>query len=106
LSLPEYWVIIDRLDNEHNEEVLMDRSVVLAVGDTCKLGSGKDHITYAGMISDKAYSIVQRKRKFGPYMGWGFAWNLFYPREQTRITIDDVGIQVENVTPQEIRLRI
>ena len=84
----------------------MDRSVVLAVGESYKLRSGKDHITYAGMVSDKTYSIVQRKRKFGPYMGWGFAWNLFYPREQTRITVDEVNMEVESVTPQEIRLRI
>jgi len=58
------------------------------------------------MPSDKVYSIVQIKRKFAPYAAWGYAWNLFYPREQSKIRIDDVNILVENVTPDEIRLRI
>ena len=84
----------------------MDRSVVLSVGDTYHLRSGKDHIIYAGMPSDKVYSIVQRKRKFVPYSAWGYAWNLFYPREQSKIKIDGVDILVENVAPDEIRLRI
>jgi len=84
----------------------MDSSVVLSVGDTHHLRSGKDHIIYAGMPSDKVYSIVQRKRKFVPYAVWGYAWNLFYPREQTRIRIDGVNIFVENITPDEIRLRV
>ena len=84
----------------------MDRSVVLSVGDTYHLRSGKDHIIYAGMTSDKVYSIVQRKRKFVPYSAWGYAWNLFYPREQSKIKIDGVDILVENVAPDEIRLRI
>ena len=84
----------------------MDRSVVLSVGDTYHLRSGKDHIIYAGMPSKKVYSIVQRKRKFAPYSAWGYAWNLFYPREQSKIKIDGVDILVENVAPDEIRLRI
>jgi len=41
-----------------------------------------------------------------PYAAWGYAWNLLYPREQIRIRIDGVNIQVENVTPDEIRLRV
>ena len=84
----------------------MDNSVVLSIGDEYHLRSGKDHIVYAGMPSHKVYSMVQRKRKFGPYMGWGYAWNLFFPREQSTIRIDGVNIQVENVTPSEIRLRV
>jgi hypothetical protein len=84
----------------------MDNSVVLAVGDTYHLRSGKDRIVYAGMPSEKVYSIVQRKRNFVPYAAWGYAWNLFFPREQSRIRIDGVNIQVENVTPDEIRLRV
>ena len=84
----------------------MDRSVVLSVGDTYHLRSGKDHIIYAGILSDKVYSIVQRKRKFVPYAAWGYAWNLFYPKEQTKIRIDGVNILVENVTPDDIRLRV
>jgi len=81
----------------------MDNSVVLSVGDTYHLRFGKDRIVYAGMPSEKVYSIVQRKYDF-PYQG--FAWNLFYPKEQSKIRIDGVNILVENVTPDEIRLRV
>ena len=84
----------------------MDNSVVLSVGDTYHLRPGKDHIIYSGMSTEKVYSIVQRKRKFAPYAAWGYAWNLFYPREQSSIRIDGVNIIVENVTPREIRLRV
>ena len=84
----------------------MDNSIVLSVGDTYHLRSGKDRIVYAGMPSEKVYSIVQRKRNFVPYAAWGYAWILFYPKEQSRIRIDGVNIQVENVTPDEIRLRV
>jgi len=84
----------------------MDSSIILGVGDAHHLRSGRDHIIYAGMPSEKVYSIVQRKRKFAPYAVWGYAWNLFYPREQSNIKIDGVNIQVENVTPGEIRLRV
>jgi hypothetical protein len=84
----------------------VDNSVVLSVGDTYHLRSGKDHIIYAGMLSEKVYSIVQRKRKFAPYAAWGYAWNLFYPKEQSEIRIDGVNISIENVTADEIRLRI
>jgi hypothetical protein len=84
----------------------VDNLITLSVGDEYHLRSGKDHIVYAGMPSDKVYSMVQRKRKFAPYIGWGYAWNLFFPREQSTIRIDGVNIQVENVTPSEIRLRV
>jgi hypothetical protein len=39
----------------------MGNSVVLSVGDTYHLKSGKDLIIYAGMPSETVYSIVQRK---------------------------------------------
>jgi len=84
----------------------MDNSVVLSVGDTYHLRSGKDHIVYSGMPSEKVYSIAQIKRKFAPYTAWGYAWNLFYPREQNKIRIDGVNILVDSVTPEEIRLRV
>jgi hypothetical protein len=84
----------------------MNNLVVLSVGDNFHLRSGKDWIVYAGMPTEEAYSIVQRKRNFVPYAGWGYAWNLSYPREQSRIRIDGVSILVENVTPDEIRLRL
>jgi hypothetical protein len=80
----------------------MDNSVILSVGESHHLRFGKDHITYAGMPSEKVYSIAQRKKEF-PYQG--YAWNLFFPREQSKIRIDGVNISVENVTPDEIRIR-
>jgi hypothetical protein len=84
----------------------MDNSIVLSVGDTYHLRSGKDHIVYAGMPSEDVFSIVQRKGEVLPW-GWsGQAWNLFFPREQSKIMIDEVNILVENVTPDEIRLRV
>ena len=84
----------------------MTNSVTLSVGDTYHLRSGKDRIVYAGMPSEKVYSIVQRKRNFVPYAAWGYAWNLFYPKEQSEIRIDEVNILVEHVTPNEIKLRV
>ena len=84
----------------------MDNSVVLSVGDAYHLRRGKDRIIYAGMPSEKVYSTAQRKRDFAPYIGWGYSWNLFFPKEQTTIRIDEVNILVESVTPEEIRLRV
>ena len=84
----------------------MDSSVVLAVGDVFHLRRGKDRIIYAGMPSDNIYSIVQRKWDFMPLGRWGFAWNLFFPREQNKIRIDGIDISVENVAQDKIRLRV
>ena len=81
----------------------MNNSVVLSVGDTFHLKRGKDRIIYAGMPSEETYSIVQKKQDF-PYQG--FAWNLYYPRNKSEITVDGVNISVENVTPDEISLRV
>ena len=81
----------------------MAQSATLSVGDTLHLRRGKDRIVYAGMPSEKVYSIVQMKWEF---FYRGYAWNLFFPREQAKITIDGVNISVENVTPGEIRLRV
>ena len=84
----------------------MDNAVVLSVGDSFHLRRGKDRIAYAGMLSDDVFSIVQRKREALPY-GWsGQAWNLFFPRNQSTIRIDGINIMVENVTKEEIRLRV
>ena len=80
----------------------MIESVVLSIGEDCRLKVGKDHIAYAGMPSDTVYSIVQKKKS-----GYqAYAWNLFFPKGRQDITIDGVNIFVENVTPEEIRFRI
>jgi len=42
----------------------MDNSIVLSVGDTYHLRSGKDRIVYAGMPSEKVYSICAKKTEF------------------------------------------
>ena len=80
----------------------MVEPVVLAVGESAHLRRGKDHILYAGMPSENVYSIVQKKA----FSYQGFAWNLYFPKKRQEITIDGVRIFVENVTPDEIRLRI
>ena len=80
----------------------MDKSVLLSVGDTFHLRTRKDRIVYAGMPSEDVYSIAQRKAS-----GYqGFAWNLFFPKRKSEIIIDGVNILVENVTADEIRLRV
>jgi len=81
----------------------MARLAVLAVGDKVHLGFGKDRIVYAGMPSEKVYSIVQMKWEF---FYRGYAWNLFFFFFQTEINIDGVSIQVESVMPEVIRLRV
>ena len=79
----------------------MSKPITLSVGEDFHLKRGKDHIVYAGMPSDNVYSIVQKKEKgYG-----GFVWNLFFPKRKQEITIDGVNIFVENVTPEEIRIR-
>jgi hypothetical protein len=77
-------------------------TVVLAVGEGFHLKMGKDRIVYAGMPSEKVFSIVQRRWQF--YQG--YAWNLFFPKEQTELVIDGVRLTVESVSPQEIRLGV
>ena len=81
----------------------MDKSVILSVGDRYHLGFGKDRIVYAGMPSEKVFSIVQLK---GEFLYRGYSWNLFFPIEQSKIRIEGVNILVDHVTPDEIRLRI
>ena len=80
----------------------MDNSIVVSLGECIQLKRGKDRIIYAGMLSDEVFSIVQRKKTSNGLC----AWNLFYPTKRGEITIDSVQINVENVTPSEIRLHI
>ena len=85
------------------QEVDLNNSVVLSVGDIFHLKMGKDRIVYAGMSSEKVFSIVQMKWEF---FYRGYAWNLFFPKEQSKIRIDGVNILVENITSDEIKLRV
>ena len=76
--------------------------ITLSVGQIHHLMRGKDHIVYAGMVSENVFSVVQRKAT-----GYqGYSWNLYFPKRQQNIVIDGVNISVEDVTPQEIRLRV
>lgn len=79
----------------------MNNLISLSVGDICHLRLGKDRILYAGMPSDKVFSIVQMKWEF---LYRGYSWNLYFPKEQSTIRIDGINILVEKVTPEEIRL--
>lgn len=81
----------------------MNNSVVLSVGDIYHLRFGKDRIIYTGMPSENVFSFAQMKWEF--YYR-GYAWNLYYPTSQSAIRIDGVNIQVDSVTPEEIRLRL
>ena len=81
----------------------MEHTVVLSVGDSYHLSQGKDRIVYAGMPSDKVYSIVQKRWQF---VYQGYAWNLFFPKEQSDIRIDGVNLLVEKVSPEQIVLRV
>jgi len=80
----------------------MELPVTLRLGESFHLRRGKDHIIYAGMPSESVYSIAQQKAS-----GYqGFAWNLFFPKRMQNIVIDGVNVFVENVTPEEIRVRV
>ncbi len=80
----------------------MLESIELKVGQGYHLKRGKDRVTYAGMVSDDVYTIVQIKAS-----GYqGYSWNLFFQKRHQHITIDGVNIAVENVTPEEIRFRL
>ena len=81
----------------------MDNSVVLSVGDSHHIRLGKDRIVYAGMPSEKVFSITQIKWEF---FYRGYAWNLFFPVGQSKIRIDGINMLVESVTPDEIRLKV
>ena len=81
----------------------MDNSVVLSVGDTFHLRLGKDRIVYAGMPNENVFSFAQMKWEF---LYRGYSWNLYFSKGQSTIRIDGVNIQVESVTPDEIRLRL
>ena len=82
----------------------MVKTVVLPVGDSFRLMSGKDRIIYAGIVGDKTYSIVQRKSQLIPFGWMGYAWNLYYPTTKKDINIDGVDIHVEAVSSDEIRI--
>ena len=80
----------------------MERTMVLSVGDHHHLGTGKDHIVYAGMPSNEVFSMVVRRWSF---VYRGYAWNLFFPKDRGEIRIDGVNLIVESVDAEKIVLR-
>jgi len=81
----------------------MNNSVTLSVGDSYQPRFGKDKIIYAGMPSENVFSIIQKRWEF---FYRGYSWNLYFPKGNNKIRIDGVNIQVEKVTPEEIRIQI
>ncbi len=81
----------------------MDHVVTLSVGDIHRLRSGKDRIVYAGMPNEGVYSFAEMKWEV---FYRGYAWNLFFAKEERRIRIDGVNLIVESVGPNEITLRV
>ena len=81
----------------------MSNSVTLSVGDIYHLRFGKDRIAYAGMPSENVFSLVQIKWEF---FYRGYSWHLYFPKDQSKIRIDGINIQVDSVTPEEIRLQV
>jgi hypothetical protein len=81
----------------------MGNSITLNVGETTALKSFKDHIGYAGMLSENVYSIVQMKNVGA---NDALAWNLFFPKSRTEIVIDKVNILVENINADVIQVRM
>ncbi|HEY33031.1 MAG TPA: hypothetical protein G4O10_08000 [Dehalococcoidia bacterium] len=80
----------------------MDKTITLSIGERFHLKRGKDHIAYAGMSSEDVFSIVQIKTS-----GYrGYSWNLYFPKRKQDVTIDGVDLYIENVTPEEIRVRV
>jgi len=85
------------------EETVMARLAVLPVGESTSLGFFKGRIGYGGMPNDQTFTLGLRSWNFGQ-MAWG--WNPYFPADQKQAYIEGVDIQVEEVTPSEIRLRI
>jgi len=81
----------------------MARLAVLTVGDSTSLGFFRGRITYAGVPNDQTFSLGLRRWDFC-HMVYGC--NLYFPADLKQTSIEGVDIQVEEVTPEEIRLRI
>ena len=81
----------------------MARLAVLPVGDSASLGFFRGRIGYAGMPNDQTFSLGLRRWDFIHAV---YGWNLYFPVDQKQTSIGGVDIEVEEVTPSEIRLRI
>ena len=81
----------------------MARLAVLSVGDSASLGFFRGRIGYGGMPNDQTFSLGLRRWDFVHAV---YGWNLYFPADLKQTSIAGVDIQVEEVTPGEIRLRI
>jgi hypothetical protein len=77
-------------------------SVTLKIGDSYRLGIGKDRIVCAGMPTPDVFSIIELKWEF---VYRGYSWNLYFPKDDPRIRIDGVNLHVVSVEPTSITLR-
>jgi hypothetical protein len=89
-------------DPDSSEMIALGNVVKLDIGDSFQPRLGKDRILYAGMPSETVYSIVQLRWEF---FYRGYAWNLFFPKEQTRIRVNGIEYEVQAVGPDTITLR-
>jgi hypothetical protein len=87
---------------QHGRMWSMAGEVTLKVGEIHRLARGKDRIVYAGMPGPGVFSIAQMKWEL---FVQGYAWNLFFPVEESRIRIDGVNLAVERVGPDAITIR-
>ena len=81
----------------------MARLAVLSVGDSTSMGFFRVRIGYGGMPNDQTFTLGLRRWDF-PHLVWGC--NLYFPADLKQTSIEGVDVQVEEVTPSEIRLRI
>ena len=98
------WSIISIAKSSEGkmESLTGSEIITLRVGQKFHLKTGKDNIYYAGMPSERVYSIVQVKSN-----GYqGYAWNLFFDHKQTEISIDGVPLYIIRATPTALEFRI
>lgn len=85
-----------------DQSIGIGKTAILPIGNSYHLKRGKDHIVYAGTVSEDVYCIVQVKAS-----GYqGYAWPLYYPKRRRDIIIDGIKLYIERVTPEEIEIRV
>ena len=76
----------------------------LRVGEKLKLRSiflGYYYLVYTGMPNDRTYSFALTYEQ-----GYsGYAYNLYFPKGQTQITVQKMQMDILSVTPDGIQLR-
>lgn len=81
----------------------MAKSAVLSVGNSTSLGFLKGRISYGGMPNEQTLSLGLRQWDF-IHMVWGL--NLYIPVTQKQLNLGGVRLQIDEVTPTEIKVLI